>query len=307
MLTLTGVLALGVWYLLRHLDEFKRIVEIDAFSFTALVLLSTLAIWLSGLTLNAVLPIFDVRLSLWEGFGLSAVNTMANFYFTKAGLAAKGLYLKKLHNLPYTHYVSILAGTTVVSLTTQGMVGLGSYAVFLRESEFRVEVLIAFLALTVVGLIPLLLPRLHVKSKRELFTKLQRAIDGWEEIKLHRKTIVVLALLNVAYIIVGALRLYVSYRALGYVVGFLECLVIAPISTLTMLLSLTPGAIGFRQALVGYASELLGIGMAEGVVAATIDHAVGTLCVFVFGLIFSNWIFARKLRVKRVTEGEVRP
>jgi len=300
---LLGVLVLGTWYLLRHTEDFKRILEIDAPSFIALVVLSTLAIWLSGLTLNVIISIFGVRLSLWEGFGLSAVNTMANFYFTKAGLAAKALYLKKLYDFPYTHFVSILAGAVVITVTTQGLVGLGSYALFLRDADFRIEILLAFMALTVGGMLPLLLPRLHVRSDRRIFKRLQRAIDGWEEIKLHRKAILVLVVLNVLFIVVGALRLLVSYRAVGYPVNFLECLVIAPISTLTMLLSLTPGAIGFRQALVGYSSELVGIGMTEGVVASTIDHAVGTLCVFAYGLIFSNWIFARKLRKKDV-EGD---
>ena len=296
IVSLVAVAALGTWYLAQHLDDFKKILEIDFFSFAMLSGLVIFALWLSGLTIIAIVPIFGARLSMWEGFGLSAVNTMANFYFTKAGLAAKGLYLKKMHDFPYTSYVSIVAGTGVIMVLTNGLVGLVSYAFFLQHSSFRYEILLAFAIITFGGVAPFLLPRLSWNPRNRLFERLRRVVDGWEQIKAHRQVVLVIIVIDVLYVIVGAFRLWVSYRALGYPVDLLSCIVISPISTLTMLVSLTPGAVGIRQALVGYGSELLGIGMTEGVVASTIDHAVGTLWVFVFGLTFANWIWARKFK-----------
>ena len=137
-------------------------------------------------------------------------------------------------------------------------------------------------------------------------SKVSKVIEGWDQVRRHGKVLSVIAVLNVVYAVIGAMRLLVSYGSVGYEVDLLSCLVMAPLSTITVLLSVTPGAVGVRQALVGYGSNLLGVGTTEGVVASTIDHAVGTLWVFIFGLIFSNWIWIRTVRSdKSSAEGDV--
>jgi hypothetical protein len=72
--------------------------------------------------------------------------------------------------------------------------------------------------------------------------------------------------------------------------------VISTLQAMTVIFTLTPGGVGIRQALVGYGSELLDIGAAEGVVASTIDHGVGTLWVFIVGIVFTNYVWARHVR-----------
>jgi hypothetical protein len=68
----------------------------------------------------------------------------------------------------------------------------------------------------------------------------------------------------------------------------------APLWTITIILSVTPGAVGIRQALFGYSSKVLDIGLTEGVIASTVDQAVGTLWIFFFGIIFSVWSLRRQ-------------
>lgn len=307
ILTVLGsaaVFALGVWYFVRHLHDFKKVLEIDAGSFAALSALVLIAVWLSGLTIYAIVRVFRVNISMWESFGLSAVNTMANFYISKSGIAAKGLYLNRRHQFPYAQFISTVAGNYVISLVTQGIMGLILYLWFLRGSALRFELLLAFVGFTLAGLAPLVVPRLKISSTHRVWSKVQSVIDGWQELRTHRMTLLVLVLLNVSYVVVGGFRLFVSYRALGYAVDLLPCLVMSPISALTVVLSFTPGAVGIRQALVGYSSELLGVGLTHGVVASTVDHAVGTLWIFVVGLTFTNWIWARSIRAGTGKQGE---
>ncbi len=298
VLVVLAVVALSVWYVAGHTEQFSRIRDMDARSFLSLSVLCIVAILVSGLQMNAIVTIFGTRISAWEGFGLSAVNTMANFYVTKVGLAAKAIYLKKQHNFDYMNYVSAMAGATVVSFIAQGAVGLGSYLALTRGVGLRWEIATIFSGLMLGGFLPLLIPGMRISSSRPFMNKVSRVFAGWDKVRTHHRALSMIAILNVAYALIGAARLLVSYRALGYDVEFLRCLVLAPLSTVTMIASVTPGAVGIRQALVGYGSNLLGVGMAEGVVASTIDHAVGTIWVFVFGLIFTNWIWAKDLRQK---------
>lgn len=304
LVALVIVMGLATWYLMGHLSDFKKILEVDPLSFALLSIFAIMSIFISGTMINAIVHIFDVRLSLWEGFGLSALNTMANFYLSKAGVAAKAVYLKKRHNFPYMHYVSATAGTYVIALTTQGMLGLVFYLLLLRSSAFHYELLVAFGAIAAAGLLPLLLPALRIRARARFIERAQRMLEGWEQVRRHRPMLLAIALLNMAFVVAGAVRLFISYRALGYEVEFLPCLVMSPLSTLTLILSITPGAVGVRQALIGYSSKLLDIGLTEGVVASTVDHAVGTIWVFVFGLIFSNWIWAHRLGKKTQTPPE---
>jgi len=303
LIVLAAIIGLGAWYATGHVDDFRRILDIDAMSFVELSILCTLAIWLSGVQMNAVTLIFGTRITQWEGFGLSAVNTMANFYFTKAGLAAKGIYLKRTHNFSYTQYLSALAGAYVVTIITQGLLGFLFYFWTTRGGNMRFEFLLIFAALVLGGVVPLVLPKMEIPFKGRFFQRVNRVISGWERVKRHRRLLVVVAVLNIAYSLVGGVRLFVSYQALGYEVALLPCMVMSPLSTITMVASLTPGAVGIRQALVGYGSQLLDIGMTQGIVASTIDHAVGTLWVFVFGLIFMAWAWHRS-RGRNDLDGE---
>ncbi len=288
-----AVIILGVWYFHKHADEFKKIADIGFTSFALLSFFVILTIFVTGIESIMIVRIFRTRLSLWEGFGLSAVNTMANYYFAKAGIAAKGVYLKKKHQFPYTHYVSTVAGAYIVSLLTQGLLGIALCLLNARINGIRYEILLAFAAVSLCGLAPFLIPKFRFKKDNVLAERIERILEGWQRIKTHRSLLLVLMLLNVLYILLIAVRLKISFHALGYDAQFLSCFVMAPLWTLSVILSITPGAIGIRQALFGYSSELLDIGLTQGVMASTIDHAVNALWVFVFGLIFSYWVWRK--------------
>lgn len=296
IVVLLAMVAISVWYVVGHLDAFKRVLEIDPKSFAMLSVLCLVAIWVSGLHVVVLVTIFGARLGGWEAFGLSAVNTMANFYFTKAGMATKGLYLKRIHNFSYTYFVSTLAGAYVVSLVTYGVMGLVLYLLAEWDGHYRIEMFAIFAALIVGGLLPLLLPRIHRRIHRFLPEKVQRVMDGWEQVRRHHGNLAALSALTALYVFIGGLRLFVAYRALGYTVKVLPCLVISTLQAMTVIFTLTPGGVGIRQALVGYGSKLLDIGATQGVVASTIDHAVGTLWVFAVGLIFTNYIWVRHVK-----------
>ena len=87
-----------------------------------------LSIGFAGILLNAVqfkivAKIFSIELNFDEWFGLSSINTMYNYLLPgKAGLAVRGVYLKKKYNFPYSHSASILAGTYLITLLITSIV-----------------------------------------------------------------------------------------------------------------------------------------------------------------------------------------
>jgi uncharacterized membrane protein YbhN (UPF0104 family) len=289
-----AVIILGVWFFYRHAEEFRKVTEIGVGSFIALSFLVILTIFVAGLEIMAIVRIFRTRLSVWEGFGLSALNVMVNFYFTKAGIAAKGIYLKKKHNFPYTQYLSTVGGAYVISLLVQGVLGVIFCLAIAPSMGLQFQILFAFVIVSLMGLAPFFIPKIKLKKQSSLFARIDKMLEGWHIIKEHRRMIAVLIAVNFCIIILLTLRLYVAFHSLGYDVGFWPCLVMAPLWTLSIVLSITPGSIGIRQVIFGYSSKLLGIGLTEGVLASTIDHAINALWVFIFGLLFSFWAWKKK-------------
>jgi uncharacterized membrane protein YbhN (UPF0104 family) len=176
------------------------------------------------------------------------------------------------------------------------VLGIVLYLIAEWHGHYRIEMFAIFSALIAGGLLPLLLPRLHGRLERFLPERVKRVMIGWETVRRHHRNLVALSALTALYLVIGGIRLFVAYRALGYTVGVLPCLVISTLQSMTVIFTLTPGGVGIRQALAGYGSELLDIGAAEGVVASTIDHGVGTLWVFIVGIIFANHVWVRHIK-----------
>ena len=71
----------------------------------------------------------------------------------------------------------------------------------------------------------------------------------------------------------------VCFKALGEPVGLSEVLMISLLADLMFLVSITPSAIGLREAVIALGGTLLGVDPAVAVAAAILDRIVTTIMV----------------------------
>jgi uncharacterized membrane protein YbhN (UPF0104 family) len=96
------------------------------------------------------------------------------------------------------------------------------------------------------------------------------------------------ALLQVGILLATAAILRISFAMGDSTVGIEACIVFAAASMLTRFVSITPGAIGIREFLVGGLAYLTGFELRDAVIASTAARTVEVAVVFVLGGVFTH-------------------
>lgn len=81
--------------------------------------------------------------------------------------------------------------------------------------------------------------------------------------------------LEFAFVVVGAVRAYGAFQALGQEVGVVEVVLIPVASAMGSALGLLPGGLGIREALAGLLGVMVGQDAAQVALAASLDRLVG--------------------------------
>jgi uncharacterized membrane protein YbhN (UPF0104 family) len=102
-----------------------------------------------------------------------------------------------------------------------------------------------------------------------------------------------LALCQVAALLLFAGKLYLAFLMGPERVTFAACLVFSAAAIATRLVSVTPGAIGIREFLIGGIAYLTGFELRDAVIASSLDRLVEIIVVVPVGGI-STWLLSRK-------------
>ncbi|MDA2932723.1 flippase-like domain-containing protein [Acidobacteria bacterium AH-259-D05] len=297
-----GVVAISllIWFLSAHAEELTRIKQVSALDLTFLSILTIGIFVINGLLIRSYCLFFERPLKPVEWFGLSIVQTMGNYIPLRGGGVAQMVYVKLRHGLALNKLLAGLSITMVLSFLVGGVLGLlamglvvWQYAHF-NWKLFAIFAAVACLA-TVLLIAPFLAQRFVLLFRLRPFCRVGDFMESWEAIRSDGALVRQLMILSASGIMIYGLRLYTAYHALGYQVPIGYCLVIAPLGTISMMLSISPAGLGVREAAVGMASALLGFGLSNGVYAAALDRAVSMVWVFILGTFFSYVLTSRVL------------
>src|SRR5438067_1433732 len=121
------VLAVLAWYVWKIRGHLAGLLHIHP-----RYLLPMIAVPLASLAVNGwigrdLAAEFGARLRFVEWYGLAVVNSLANYLpLPQAGAMARGVYLKRVHRLPYGPFTATLVVTYATALTLYGVLGLGA-------------------------------------------------------------------------------------------------------------------------------------------------------------------------------------
>src|SRR2546423_11023733 len=106
-LVLLAILAGLGWYVWHARGDLKKIRHFDLSYTFPMVLVPLASLAANGLIGRDLAAEFAVRLRPMEWYGLSTVNALGNYLpLPQAGTLARGVYLKKVHQLPYASYAA---------------------------------------------------------------------------------------------------------------------------------------------------------------------------------------------------------
>jgi hypothetical protein len=287
----TLVLAALGWYVWRA--RFELITVWDNLDWRRLGLLlapmlavHVLSLWASGWVGRELAAELGVKLGGVEAFALAAVHSMANYLpVPQAGAVVRGLYLKRLHKLPYAAYAASVVVTYVTALAIWGGLGLTSLTVFAARGSrapWQLWTVFALLVASLVMFTPLS-ARIRVPRRLADFSGGMRRLGRGDV--LFR--IVVLQGLLAALTATG---LWLACLALpgGQRVTWVVGLVLGLLMLASGVAKMTPGNVGVEQAAAMWGAHLLGVEPTLGLLASAIFRATAAAVVFAIGPVMTH-------------------
>jgi uncharacterized membrane protein YbhN (UPF0104 family) len=226
-----------------------------------------------------------IHVGFWECVLLMAGSGFGNYLPMRLGTVLRARYLKSLHGFSFARFGSAFGVRTILMLVASGILGLvAAIGVAWGSGRLSVELLLAFLAMIVLPAIGWVTPLPGGTGGGGRIGRIFRDfVEGVRTLR-HRPgtSLAVLALIVVeqASLVV---RFSVASTATGGEASPASLLVLAALATLTSYLSVTPGGLGVREAVMGYATYATGAPFASGVYVGTVDRAIQLGMVAVFG------------------------
>jgi len=289
----TGILliiaALFIYYISRHISDFKQLSLVNPVYLVVLVVLFTFNYFLTGIiTQNLIYPL-GVRLKGTEAFAISVVTGFYNLITPfRGGAVTRAVYLKKRHNFRYTDFLATLAGMYVITFLIASFLGLISI-LYINYIYNSFSWLIFFIFLSV--FLPLLIivalsPKIPL-TKNKWLNRFIKVVNGWHLIKNNKRVIFIILTISLIQLILSSLMLYLQFQVFGINIEFIKCLLLTSISSLSLLIAITPAGLGINEAVIVFSALTINITPAQSLSVALLGRAVQMTVLFVLGPIFS--------------------
>jgi uncharacterized membrane protein YbhN (UPF0104 family) len=257
------------YYLGTHPKTVDQIKDMPPF--TLLVLLALYACWFTAYALvtRASLHMYNKHMGIQENFLFNAYSNLINFFGPgQSGPIFRGAYLKKKHNLGIKPYMfTLLLYYAFYGVVSAMMMCIGT----------RPWWQTAILMVVATGGCVVILRWYKKKSKLT------------NQPLLNIRTLGLIGLATAAQLAVQAVIFGVELHNVGAGASIGQVLAYTGVANLALFVSLTPGAIGIREAFLTFSQQLHHIDISTIVAANVVDRAaylvfLGMLFLLVIGL-----------------------
>jgi uncharacterized membrane protein YbhN (UPF0104 family) len=215
-------------------------------------------------------------LGFGESFLVTAATGFGNYLPMRAGTVIRAHYLRRAHGLAYARFGSILVVRGVLFALATGACGvLATIWVARRDGRFSGELVVLFAAMVGGSLV---LWRITPARVTWLPARVGRLAEEFSSgvAALRRSPRVapaVCALVLVHYGLLGT-RFLLAARAVGAEIPLSVLVLLATVGGISGFVAITPGALGVREAVMGFATLAVGAAFAPGIYVGSLDRAV---------------------------------
>lgn len=288
IITLIATLGLLTNYLINNFEDFKSISIASPSSLALLIILTILLYFSIGKRLDVLTETFEIKLSLLEAFKLSLATGFYNLITPlRGGTLIRAAYLKKKHNLNYKNFLASFYGMYVLTFLIAGLVGFSSLALLGKIKTQNYILSIIFLSITILMSIIIIFSPKPKNHQNKILNSIIKLSSGWHKISKNKKTILLGILTTLSNFLIISLMMILEFKIFGIKINLLTALVLASINSLSVLISITPGSLGIKEATLVLTASALGIPTSESIAVSILDRAIQTLTLFTLGPIFS--------------------
>ena len=292
-LILIGIVA----YLLINPQTLDLLFNLSIETAVTLVLLRLIFLGLNGIFLKLFASKLNVHLRTREWVGLPYTTTMGNYLTPlSGGMLARAAYLKSRHALPFTQFATLLAANYLLTFWVASFIG-SIFSIAFAYQNKSIWLLTAFFLAILVGItIVMLFPIPLISGNHRLIHMVNQGIEGWLTIKQDRGLVLSLILLTIVSALLNGFTFWFAYRALNTPVSIQAALLISLSSVFSVIVTITPGNLGIREAFISLTSDIIGAGVGEGLLVALLIRASTLVSAFTLGPLFA-FILTRELRL----------
>jgi uncharacterized protein (TIRG00374 family) len=306
ILTVIILILFGI-YLYRNPDIINVVLDTKPEYLLIIAVIFISVFFLEGIFIRVTLKAFDKNISIKESFYLSTLSRIGNYLLPmRAGAIFRATYLKKKYNFEYSKFLSTLYGYYIVLFLLYSFVAI---ITLLLKSVLNGEtflILLFFFTGLFLGMLFLMFVRIpferFIKCKKGFIAKivgfLDRFMNSWDIIVKNKRLLLQLIFITCVYILLNTIIIYVEFLSLGISTNFLNLMLYSCLSGVSLLISLTPGSLGIREAVFLISSEGIGLEQDQILQLAVIDR--GVLFVLLALLMVVIFLFLRKFNLKDV-------
>jgi uncharacterized membrane protein YbhN (UPF0104 family) len=283
-------------YLAANPELLDLLLNLSMKTAVTLILLRLLFSVLNGLFLKLYATKLGVRLRVREWVGLPYITTMGNYLTPlSGGMLARAAYLKNRHSLSFTHFATLLAANYLLTFWIAALIGLVISLTLINQTD-SVWLLAAFFAVVWMSVtVVLVFPIPRLPGNHRLVQMLNQGIEGWMTVRRDPHLMWYLIVLTIVSILLNGFTFWFAYRALNIAVSMQAALLVSLSSLFSIVITITPGNFGIQEAFVSLTSDIIGVGVGEGLLVALLLRASTLVSAFTLGPLFAV-ILTRDLR-----------
>ncbi|HSX44675.1 MAG TPA: lysylphosphatidylglycerol synthase domain-containing protein [Candidatus Saccharimonadales bacterium] len=251
--TLLLVAVAFTYYWRAHPELNQNLSRLSTLTFTKVILLYGLMLVVLVGIYDTILKLCRKSIPLQEHTQLTIYSSIANFFGPlQSGPGVRSIYLKQKHQVKFKDYAT---ATVIYYLMFAGISGLALI------SGLR-PIWLALIIVVVVALIVLVL-YLSIGRYRPQLIK-----DDYSLSLLSR-----LALITFAQVLLVSLIYFIELKSINSHINFSQAIVYTGAANFSLFVSLTPGALGFRESFLLFSQHLHHINASTIIIANVIDRA----------------------------------
>jgi len=295
----TVVIILFGIYFFKNRDQFQVLFDIPFLNVVLIAVMQLLVISTNILFLWIFLLVKEKKDSWLTLTKVTFRSSIINFFgFLQGGVGYRAYYLKRFKNISLADFaglmfinywavfvISSLLGT--VGLIIQGNI-LSSYISSLLALFFAGVII----ALSALSFIP--------KGISNFFSwhQLIKVSQLFDHIRHNKKFLLIFMVVALLQYVSSTLLFYLTLNAIGANLTIGGLLVYSSLAQFSILIALTPAAIGLREGLLIILQDTVGVNTQEIILSATLERAVYFVLLIILALFLSG-------RIKKPTKNQL--
>lgn len=305
-LTLTVLaIALFIIYFLLNIDKFKALMNVNGYILLIIAGLNLSGIFMNGIFMKIILVPFRQFISTKESFYVSLISSVGNFFApVGAGFGFRAVYLKKKYNLPYSEYISTLAGNYIIVFLVNSFFGLLALYMLRERANAQSTILALVFSCVFLTSLALTLVKIPIKNDgtvknkyfRPFVKNMYHITHGWDKITSAEGLLLRLTAITAVNFAITIAIMWMIVQALHFEISFAPLLLFSVLGSLSLFINITPANLGIKEAIYLFSASVLGFSTSQILSIALIDRGV------LFIVLFALWFVSPKLKNRQLAE-----